>query len=34
MTAKEFGAKITVLIGGKPAKDLPVGIAQDGAVET
>jgi hypothetical protein len=26
--------KITVLIGGKPAKDLPIGIGQDGVVAT
>jgi hypothetical protein len=32
MNVKEVRNKITVLIGGKPAKELPVGIGQDGAV--
>ncbi|HXN99290.1 MAG TPA: hypothetical protein VN881_09475 [Candidatus Acidoferrales bacterium] len=32
MNAREVKDKMTVLIGGKPAKDLPVAIGQDGVV--
>jgi hypothetical protein len=34
MNVKEVKDKITVLIGGKPAKELPVGIGEDGVVAT